>query len=260
MFGLPPSTFYHPSFIYLPSQDMTKTHLLTNTSDGKRKHFGKCQTITKKFSSNNSDRPVKKCSFDIESLLEIKTKDNQISNRSYNDDTEDGSSDDGHTSYRSPPISSYALFNQLKTLDMTPNNNNNNNNNNNKNDLTLSSSSESDHSPYRLTSNKHLNNSRHGINHKIKPKRIRTIFTPEQLERLESEFDKQQYMVGNERFYLATTLDLTEAQVKVWFQNRRIKWRRQTLDDHQQRLTSLTGNTQTPTPITEEHHDSDVDE
>ncbi|CAF2351289.1 unnamed protein product [Rotaria sp. Silwood2] len=257
MFGLPPSTFYHPSFMYLPSQDMIKTHLLTNTSDGKRKHFGKCQTITKKFSSNNSDRPVKKCSFDIESLLELKTKDNQISNRSYNDDTEDGSSDDGHTSYRSPPISSYALFNQLKTLDMTPNNNNNNN----KNDLTLSSSSESDHSPYRLTSNKHLNNSRHGISHKIKPKRIRTIFTPEQLERLESEFDKQQYMVGNERFYLATTLDLTEAQVKVWFQNRRIKWRRQTLDDHQQRLTSLTsGNTQTPTTITEEHHNSDVDE
>jgi len=72
---------------------------------------------------------VKKSSFDIESLLELKTKDNQISNRSYNEDTEDGSSDDGHTSFRSPPISSYALFNQLKTLDMTINTNN-------KNDLT----------------------------------------------------------------------------------------------------------------------------
>ena len=80
---------------------------------------------------------------------------------------------------------------------------------------SASSESESDHSPYRLASNKHLTNSRHGLNHKTKPKRIRTIFTPEQLERLESEFDKQQYMVGNERFYLATTLDLTEAQVKV---------------------------------------------
>jgi hypothetical protein len=72
---------------------------------------------------------VKKSSFDIESLLELKSKDNQISNRSYNEDTEDGSSDDGHTSFRSPPISSYALFNQLKTLDMTINTNN-------KNDLT----------------------------------------------------------------------------------------------------------------------------
>ena len=125
------------------------------------------------------------------------------------------------------------------------------------------------------------------MNHKTKPKRIRTIFTPEQLERLESEFDKQQYMVGNERFYLATTLDLTEAQVKVkilflhclehflafffflsikvWFQNRRIKWRRQALDDHQQRITSLSGTIQsTPAPPStlndDDDHNSDSDE
>ena len=32
-----------------------------------------------------------------------------------------------------------------------------------------------------------------------KGKRVRTIFTPEQLERLEAEFEKQQYMVGTER-------------------------------------------------------------
>lgn len=51
-----------------------------------------------------------------------------------------------------------------------------------------------------------------------KSKRIRTIFTPEQLERLEIEFEKQQYMVGNGRLYLASKLNLTEAQVKVWFQ------------------------------------------
>ncbi|XP_031556049.1 homeobox protein ceh-2-like [Actinia tenebrosa] len=63
-----------------------------------------------------------------------------------------------------------------------------------------------------------------------KPKRIRTIFTPEQLERLEKEFERQQYMVGAERHYLAASLNLTETQVKVWFQNRRIKWRKQKLD------------------------------
>jgi hypothetical protein len=165
---------------------------------------------------------VKKCSFNIESLLELKTTNNQRSNRSYQEDTEDGSSDDGHIAFRSPPISSYALFNQLKTLDMTTNKTKNDLTSKNKQNFwnkiflfLASSSSESDHSPYRLTSNKHLTNSRHGINHKTKPKRIRTIFTPEQLEKLEAEFDKQQYMVGNERFYLATTLDLTEAQVKV---------------------------------------------
>lgn len=58
-------------------------------------------------------------------------------------------------------------------------------------------------------------------------KRVRTIFTPDQLEQLERIFEKQQYMVGSERYYLASKLHLTEAQVKVWFQNRRIKWRKQ---------------------------------
>ena len=32
-----------------------------------------------------------------------------------------------------------------------------------------------------------------------KGKRVRTIFTPEQLERMEAEFERQQYMVGTER-------------------------------------------------------------
>uniref|UniRef100_A0A182ME44 Homeobox domain-containing protein n=1 Tax=Anopheles culicifacies TaxID=139723 RepID=A0A182ME44_9DIPT len=48
----------------------------------------------------------------------------------------------------------------------------------------------------------------------LKSKRVRTIFTPEQLERLEAEFERQQYMVGPERLYLAHTLQLTEAQVR----------------------------------------------
>ncbi len=36
-----------------------------------------------------------------------------------------------------------------------------------------------------------------------KSKRVRTIFTPEQLERLEAEFERQQYMVGTERSVLS---------------------------------------------------------
>ncbi|XP_063696930.1 homeobox protein SMOX-1 isoform X2 [Culicoides brevitarsis] len=73
----------------------------------------------------------------------------------------------------------------------------------------------------------------------FKNKRVRTIFTPDQLERLEAEFERQQYMVGPERLYLAHTLHLTEAQVKVWFQNRRIKWRKHHLEVTQQRLAFL---------------------
>lgn len=46
-------------------------------------------------------------------------------------------------------------------------------------------------------------------------KRVRTVFKPEQLERLEQEFLKQQYMVGTERVDLAATLHLTETQVRM---------------------------------------------
>lgn len=71
-----------------------------------------------------------------------------------------------------------------------------------------------------------------------KSKRVRTIFTPEQLERLETEFERQQYMVGSGRHYLASTLNLTEAQVKVWFQNRRIKYRKLHLEGQQGKCSS----------------------
>ncbi|XP_052771696.1 homeobox protein MOX-1-like [Mya arenaria] len=76
-------------------------------------------------------------------------------------------------------------------------------------------------------------------NKQTKGKRVRTIFTPEQLERMEAEFERQQYMVGTERYYLASSLNLTEAQVKVWFQNRRIKWRKQHLEQQKAKLNSM---------------------
>ena len=60
-----------------------------------------------------------------------------------------------------------------------------------------------------------------------RPKRVRTIFTQSQIDRLEVEFTKSQYMVGSDRVELAKDLDLSETQVKVWFQNRRIKSRKQ---------------------------------
>lgn len=47
-------------------------------------------------------------------------------------------------------------------------------------------------------------------------KRIRTIFTQEQLDKLEASFERQQYMIRSERSQLAAALNLQEAQVKVW--------------------------------------------
>ncbi|OQR78712.1 Homeobox protein Hox-B1-like [Tropilaelaps mercedesae] len=96
-----------------------------------------------------------------------------------------------------------------------------------------------------------------------KAKRIRTIFTPEQLERLEAEFERQQYMVGPERLYLAASLNLSEAQVKVWFQNRRIKWRKTHLEQQQQRQDTMRKNStgdEIDEPELDIIHDDDDDE
>ncbi|XP_045190969.2 homeobox protein EMX2-like [Mercenaria mercenaria] len=64
-----------------------------------------------------------------------------------------------------------------------------------------------------------------------KPKRIRTAFSPSQLLKLEHAFEKNHYVVGQERKELASKLSLTETQVKVWFQNRRTKHKRVKSDD-----------------------------
>ena len=57
-------------------------------------------------------------------------------------------------------------------------------------------------------------------------KRHRTAFTPTQLLGLENAFEQNQYSVGEERKQLASFLGLSETQIKVWFQNRRTKWKR----------------------------------
>lgn len=66
-----------------------------------------------------------------------------------------------------------------------------------------------------------------GQNRLQKSKRNRTVFTNEQLDALEQVFSSSKYLVGTERTALAAKLSLNETQVKVWFQNRRIKYRKQ---------------------------------
>lgn len=46
-----------------------------------------------------------------------------------------------------------------------------------------------------------------------KPKRVRTAFNPSQLLQLEQAFEKNQYVVGQERKQLANLLQLSETQV-----------------------------------------------
>ncbi|NXQ24135.1 VENT1 protein, partial [Alaudala cheleensis] len=58
-------------------------------------------------------------------------------------------------------------------------------------------------------------------------RRARTAFTSEQVCRLEKTFQRQKYLGATERRKLAAALQLSEIQIKTWFQNRRMKLKRQ---------------------------------
>ncbi|KAK4313543.1 hypothetical protein Pmani_015118 [Petrolisthes manimaculis] len=65
----------------------------------------------------------------------------------------------------------------------------------------------------------------------------RAVFSNLQRKGLEKRFQLQKYITKPDRRQLAATLGLTDAQVKVWFQNRRMKWRHSELkrrEQHQQ--------------------------
>ncbi|KAK8381618.1 hypothetical protein O3P69_018603 [Scylla paramamosain] len=62
----------------------------------------------------------------------------------------------------------------------------------------------------------------------------RAVFSNLQRKGLEKRFQMQKYITKPDRRQLAATLGLTDAQVKVWFQNRRMKWRHSELKKREQ--------------------------
>ncbi|KAK9884067.1 hypothetical protein WA026_005004 [Henosepilachna vigintioctopunctata] len=62
-------------------------------------------------------------------------------------------------------------------------------------------------------------------------KRPRTAFTGSQIKSLEAEFERNKYLSVAKRCQLSKSLKLTETQIKIWFQNRRTKWKRKYTND-----------------------------
>lgn len=79
------------------------------------------------------------------------------------------------------------------------------------------------------TSSETCTQSIHGQSRSRRPRRpwTRAVFSNLQRKGLEKRFQVQKYLTKADRHQLAAMLGLSDNQVKVWFQNRRMKWRQE---------------------------------
>lgn len=79
---------------------------------------------------------------------------------------------------------------------------------------------------FQFSGHKDDENGRNSSNHSLsslskKQRKARTAFTDHQLQTLEKSFERQKYLSVQDRMELAAKLNLSDTQVKTWYQNRR---------------------------------------
>uniref|UniRef100_A0A3Q2XZB3 NK6 homeobox 1 n=1 Tax=Hippocampus comes TaxID=109280 RepID=A0A3Q2XZB3_HIPCM len=95
-----------------------------------------------------------------------------------------------------------------------------------------------------------------------KRKHTRPTFSGQQIFALEKTFEQTKYLAGPERARLAFSLGMTESQVKVWFQNRRTKWRKKhaaEMASAKQKQDSQTERLKVSTDLEDDEDDDDYD-
>ncbi|EGT59842.1 CBN-CEH-19 protein [Caenorhabditis brenneri] len=148
--------------------------------------------------------------FNIESLLEAKQnpieetehyEEDEEEEREEEEEDEDKNAIDGWTNLASSQLAMYAIANDLRTPTLV--------------ELQML---------LGVSARKHdYKRSRKSVSER-KP---RQAYSARQLDRLEAEFQNDKYLSVNKRIQLSQTLNLTETQIKTWFQNRRTKWKKQ---------------------------------
>ena len=73
----------------------------------------------------------------------------------------------------------------------------------------------------------------------MKKKKLRPLFSTHQIQTMEKEFAKCRYISESRRAELASDLNLTEMQVKTWYQNRRTKWKKETQEKAEAQSTKM---------------------